>query len=216
MKLYLRFPIERRGILAFDLDGTLYDNPEYIRAQEISQVKQLAKFLDVTFDEANLEIENIRKKRKESGLPPTSLGTIFRTLGASDTQVVQWRIQNIHPLEWLSEDMLLQKALSALSSTFSLALITNNPRSVAEESLIALGIKPLFNIIIGLDATHASKPDPKPFLALLEASHQPPERCFVLGDRLSVDIEPALTLGMNGILIENATEIYRLPELLIE
>jgi FMN phosphatase YigB (HAD superfamily) len=38
----------------------------------------------------------------------------------------------------------------------------------------------------------------------------------VLGDRFSVDIEPALALGMNGILIENVAEIYRLPELLIE
>lgn len=216
MKLYLRFPIERRGTLAFDLDGTLYDNPEYLKAQEESQVAQLAKFLGITFDEANLKIETIRKQRKESKLPPTSLGNIFRALGARDAQIVQWRTQNIHPSEWLSEDTRLQKALSALRSTFFLALITNNPRSVAEESLMALGLRHLFNSIIGLDATYASKPDPKPFLALLEASHEIPTRCFVLGDRFSVDIEPALALGMNGILIENVAEIYRLPELLIE
>jgi FMN phosphatase YigB (HAD superfamily) len=143
MKLYLRFPIERRGTLAFDLDGTLYDNPEYLKAQEESQVAELAKFLGVTFDKANFEIETIRKKRIESGLPPTSLGNIFRALGARDAQIVQWRTKNIHPTEWLSEDARLQKALSALYSTFSFALITNNPQSVAEESLMALGVRHL-------------------------------------------------------------------------
>ncbi len=214
MKLFLNPPLRRDCVLAFDLDGTLYDNPEYIRAQEESQVRQLALFLGMSFDGAAARIEDIRQRRTAHRLPAASLGDIFRELGVSDDLIVQWRRDHIHPRDWLSEDSHLQDTIAALSARHELALITNNPRSVAQESLNALGILSYFKNIVALDDTFKSKPHPAPYRAFLDAARRPPEDCIVIGDRYSVDIEPALGLGMQGLLIETPSEVYILPDIL--
>jgi len=214
MRLFLNPPLRRDCVLAFDLDGTLYDNPEYIRAQEESQVRQLAQFLGLPLDGAVARIHGIRQTRTARNLPAASLGDIFRELGVSDELIVQWRRDNIHPREWLSDDPRLQGTLATLSSHHELALITNNPKSVAAESLSALGILAYFTNIVALDDTFKSKPHPAPYRAFLEAGRRPPQDCIVIGDRYSVDIEPALGLGMQGILIETPSEVHLLPEIL--
>ncbi len=214
MRLFLNPPLRRDCVLAFDLDGTLYDNPGYIRAQEESQVRQLAQFLSLTYDEAAQKILDIRQKRAARNLPAASLGDIFRGLGVSDELIIQWRRDHIHPREWLTEDSRLQNTLTALTSHHALALITNNPKSVATESLSALGIISCFTNIIGLDDTFKSKPHPAPYRAFLDAARRLPEDCIVIGDRYSVDIEPALQLGMQGVLIERPSEVHLLPEIL--
>lgn len=214
MRLFLSPPLRRDCALAFDLDGTLYDNPGYIQAQEDSQLEQLASFLGVSFDEASARVQTIRQMRREQHVPPASLGDIFRELGIRDNLIVQWRRENIHPLEWLTEDRRLMGTLKALAPLHALSVITNNPKNVAQESLSALGVLSLFSSIIGLDDTFKSKPHPAPFRTFLEVSRQAPKDCIVIGDRFSVDIEPALELGMQGILIENPSEVHLLPELL--
>jgi HAD superfamily hydrolase (TIGR01549 family) len=215
MRLFLRPPLRRHGILAFDLDGTLYDNAAYIRFQEESQVRRLADFLGLSYDEAGARIRRIRQHRKEGGLPPTSLANIFRELGVPFDLIIRWRQEEFHPSEWLSEDTALIRSLSSLKNTYVLGIITNNPHSVAEESLKALGIQGLFNIIIALDDTWKSKPDPAPFKALVKKTGTEPKDCIVVGDRYDIDIEPALAQGMNGILIESAQELYALPQIVL-
>jgi FMN phosphatase YigB (HAD superfamily) len=112
-------------------------------------------------------------------------------------------------------------------------------------SLEALGVKDFFSVIVGLDDTLASKPDPAPFIlaarrlrALREAASPPSARAEApsspealaagtaaqespfaglvsLGDRYDVDLAPALALGMGAILVESVSEIYSLPEILV-
>lgn len=215
MRLFLRPPLRRHGILAFDLDGTLYDNAAYIRFQEESQVRRLADFLDLSYDEARARIKRIREHRNENGLPPTSLANIFRELGVPFDLIIRWRQEEFHPSDWLSEDGALLESLSSLKNAYVLAIITNNPHAVAEQSLKALGILPLFTIIIALDDTCRSKPDPAPFKTLLKETHAAPKDCCVVGDRYDIDIEPALAEGMNGILVDSVKDLYVLPQILL-
>ncbi len=215
MRLFLRPPLRRHGILAFDLDGTLYDNAAYIRFQEESQVRRLADFLCLSYDEAGARIRRIRQHRKEGGLPPTSLANIFRELGVPFDLIVRWRQEEFHPSNWLSQDGALFESLSSLKNFYILGIITNNPHAVAEQSLKALGIFDLFNIIIALDDTYRSKPDPAPFKMLLKETQAQPRDCFVIGDRYDIDIEPALAEGMNGILVDSVKDLYILPQILL-
>ncbi len=215
MRLFLRPPLRRQGILAFDLDGTLYDNAAYIRFQEESQIGQLADFLCLSYDEARARIRRIRQYRKEQGLSPTSLANIFRELGVPFDLIVRWRQEKFHPSDWLSEDGALFESLSSLKNFYVLGIITNNPHAVAEESLKALGIFDLFNIIIALDDTYRSKPDPAPFRTFLKETHAAPKDCCVVGDRYDIDIEPALAEGMNGILVDSVKDLYVLPQILL-
>ncbi|MFZ4617547.1 MAG: HAD hydrolase-like protein [Rectinemataceae bacterium] len=36
--------------------------------------------------------------------------------------------------------------------------------------------------------------------------------CISIGDRMDVDIEPALALGAGGILVEGVLEVYKLAD----
>ena len=215
MKLFLRPRFHRAGVLAFDLDGTLYHNPEYLKFQEESQIEQLADYLHISNQAASVLISQRKKLRKEKHLPPTSLANIFKEIGVPDDLIIAWRKRKLRPHNWLAPDPSLYASLNALKRHYQLALITNNPRIIAEESLEALGVASLITTIIALDDTGKSKPDPTPFQFLLQSINQAAENCIVIGDRYDIDIHPALNEGMSGILIDNTKEIYLLPKLLL-
>jgi FMN phosphatase YigB (HAD superfamily) len=215
MRLFLRPPLNRRGILAFDLDGTLYDNAAYIRFQEESQIKRLANHLHLSYDDTLAQIRRIKEQRKESGLSHTSLANIFRALGVPFDLIVRWRQEELHPSAWLSHDSTLFLSLSSLKNSYMLGVITNNPHSVAQESLLALGVCNLFDTIVALDDTYKSKPDPAPFKMFMHQTRAEPKDCLVVGDRYDIDIGPALAEGMNGIWVESVKDIYLLPHILL-
>jgi phosphoglycolate phosphatase/putative hydrolase of the HAD superfamily len=200
--------------LVFDMDGTLYRHDAYGRYQETSQVARLAAFLGLSEAETVARIAAVRESRRSAGLPKTSLATIFGVLGAGMEDIIRWREEEIRPAEWLRPDPRLASVLSGLSGRYRLALLTNNPRIVGEESLKALGIGQCFECVTGLDDTRQSKPAPAPFIAVCARLGLPPSLCLSIGDRMDVDIEPALALGMGGLLVEGVEEVYALPEYL--
>jgi HAD superfamily hydrolase (TIGR01509 family) len=55
-------------------------------------------------------------------------------------------------------------------------------------------------IVTSVDAGHL-KPHPAVFEMAMRAGGAPPERCVVIGNKESNDIEPALALGMRAILV---------------
>lgn len=215
MKLFLTPPLSRGGALAFDLDGTLYDNHEYMRFQERSQTEKLAAFAGLPYEEVHARVRQIKQQRKDTGLPPTSMANIFLEFGVPFQNIIEWRIDSFEPARWLAADPALRSALSALKRSYALCVLTNNPHRVAEESLRALGIGDLFDRIIALDDTRASKPNPIPFKTLIKETEEQPEHIVVIGDRYSVDIEPALAEGMQGILVDTVREIDLLPSILL-
>lgn len=202
------------------MDGTLYTHEGYGSWQETSQVARLARHLGIREDEAAAMMAKEREARRAAGLPKTSMANLFLGLGRSRgfpidmTTIIRWREEEIRPAEWLKADPKLDEALAALASRFRLCLLTNNPRSVGMESLTALGVASHFSSVIGLDDSLESKPSPKPFLKACAALGLPPTSCVSIGDRMDVDIEPALALGMGGILVDGVEDVYRLPELL--
>jgi FMN phosphatase YigB (HAD superfamily) len=64
---------------------------------------------------------------------------------------------------------------------------------------------------VGLETTGRSKPEREPFIAVLEALRLPAYDCVSVGDRMDVDIRPALGLGMGGILVRGVEEVLLLP-----
>ncbi|MFZ3110232.1 MAG: HAD family hydrolase [Rectinemataceae bacterium] len=206
--------------LILDMDGTLYTHQGYFDWQETSQVARLASHLGIHEDEAAAMMEEEREARRAAGLPKTSMANLFLALGRRRgfpidmATIIHWREEEIRPAEWLTADPRLGEGLAALASRFRLCLLTNNPRSVGEAGLLALGIIPHFSSVIGLDDSLESKPSPRPFLKACAALGLPPASCVSIGDRMDVDIEPALALGMGGILVEGVEDVYRLPEAL--
>ena len=129
--------------------------------------------------------------------------------------IVRWRIEEIRPSEWIGPNPALDQTLAALSRHFRLVLLTNNPREVGRAGVAALGVAARFEAVIGLDDTFESKPAPEPFLAAAAALGLPPGVCVSIGDRMDVDLEPALALGMGAILVDGVEDVYTLPAMLM-
>ena len=196
------------------MDGTLYENLDYYRFQESSQIERLAGFLKKSLQEATELLGAAREARRTTGLPSTSMANHFLALGVDMPSIIRWREEALIPDEWLKPDPKLDQVLGLLATRYRLALLTNNPQSVGQASLQALGVARHFETVVGLDNTGKSKPSHEPFKAVCSSLNLPPAACVSIGDRQDVDIEPALALGMGGILVKNVQEVYELPALL--
>lgn len=211
----IRIP-PRADTLIFDIDGTLYSNRAYAAHQESSQVRRLAMARGLTEDRAAGMLAEARAGRKRMGLPATSMGNLFLGFGIDMASIVRWREEEIRPRDWLVPDAALRDALGKLGRDYRLLALTNNPRKVGLESLEALGVSGLFSGLMGLDDTGESKPSSRPFAVLCERMEADPSVCISVGDRLDVDIEPALALGMGGILVDGVRDLYALPGILAQ
>lgn len=209
----LRLPPDPE-LLVFDLDSTLYEHPGYASFQNEVLVERLARERGEALSATRARVEAIKEARRAAGLGKTSLGKVFLELGVDVATSVRWREEEIRPAEWLAPDPELRAALERLTRRFRLALLTNNPRSVGEASLEALGVRELFPLVRGLDDAGRSKPDPEPFALLLAAAGCAPWRAVSIGDREDVDLVPAMGLGMGAILVEAVAEVYGLSDIL--
>lgn len=204
----------RPKALLFDLDSTLYTNPAYAAFQDEALVARLARERGESPAAARLTLAGLRAAREAAGGGRTSLGNLFAGLGVPIETSVRWREELFRPAEWLSPDPRLDGTLAALGKRFALALVTNNPRSVGVRSLEALGVRGRFSLVVGLDDTLRSKPDPAPFAFAARGLGLEPGDCVSVGDREDVDLRPAMALGMGAVLVEGVEDVYALEGVL--
>ena len=213
MRIYF-LPAKIRA-LAFDMDLTLYTNPEYGQYQIDSLVERLGELRGLSFEEMSREVEKTRKALADSqGRKSTSLSNVLAVFGIDTEEVVSWREEIFQPERFIKEDLKLKATLEELSQSFVLGVVTNNPVLVARKTLNALGVGECFSILVGLDTCMVSKPHEMPFLKFSELSGCPLESCVSIGDRYEVDIDIPLRLGMGGILVDGVQDVYCLPPVL--
>jgi phosphoglycolate phosphatase/putative hydrolase of the HAD superfamily len=212
MKVF-RLP-EKCAAILFDLDSTLYDNSAYAQSQIDLPIERLARLRGMSAEAMSGEIARYRKDWADAHKGQISLANIFTAFGISIGESVRWREELCRPECYLSEDGRLRLTLEKLKSRFALALVTNNPVSVAEKTLSVLGVQGLFQAIIGLDTCGVSKPHIEPLTRAAALCGAPVETCVSVGDRYDIDIALPLELGMGGILVDGVEDVYRLPELL--
>jgi phosphoglycolate phosphatase/putative hydrolase of the HAD superfamily len=213
MKVF-RVP-ERCGAIIFDVDSTLYTHPEYARSQIDLPIDRLARLKETTFDAMYAEIEKFKKNwAVKHGGRQISLGNTFTHFGVSIDESVKWREELCRPEQYLTPDVQLRSVLEKLQSKFALAIVTNNPVSVAARTLSALGVGDMFRAVVGLDTCGVSKPHEDPFLRAAVLCGTVTEACVSVGDRYEIDIALPLELGMGGILVDGVEDVYNLPEIL--
>ena len=215
MKVY-NLPVKCAALL-FDVDSTLYTNPEYARSQIDLPIEKLARMRGISFSQMNDEMNQYRdnwaKTHNGQGI---SHGNIFKAFGVSISESVKWREELCQPEQYLSKDPRLRSVLERLKSAAILGVVTNNPVSIAERTLRVLGVDDMFRAVIGLDTCGVSKPHKEPLMratALCGASF---DSCISVGDRYEIDIALPLELGMGGILVDGVEDVYKLPEILVK
>jgi phosphoglycolate phosphatase/putative hydrolase of the HAD superfamily len=214
MKVF-RLPDQCTAIL-FDMDCTLYSNPEYGQLQIDLLIGRLAKLRGKTFEEMNAEITLFKKNwAQEHEGQQISIGNTLVHFGISIRENVKWRKELYQPEQYLVGDRRLRSALERLESQFTLAVVTNNPVSIAERTLSVLGVEDMFHEIVGLDTCGVSKPNEEMFMRAAMHCGAVPESCVSVGDRYDIDIALPLELGMGGILVDGVEDVYQLPEMLV-
>ena len=219
MKVY-RIPDETK-VLIFDIDSTLYTNPEYAKEQIDSQVRHFADIRGISHDEGRKLVRDFRNEwAKTHGGKKISLGNLLTHFGISIEQSIQWRKTLFDPAKYLSRDEKLIQTLDALSKKYYIICVTNNPVEPAVRTLQAIGIQNYIKKVIGLDSTKKSKPAKEIFeLALKTAQNvlDPPvefNSCISIGDRYDIDLALPLELGMGAILVDGVNDVYGLTSLL--
>jgi len=214
MKTY-NLPVKCAAIL-FDVDSTLYTNPEYARSQIDLPIEKLARMRGITFNQMNDEMNQYRDNWvKEHNGQGISHGNIFKAFGIGISESVKWREELCRPEQYLSKDPRLRLTLEQLGSRFALGVVTNNPVSIAKRTLRALGVDDMFRALIGLDTCGVSKPHKEPLTRAAALCGAPFESCVSVGDRYEIDIALPLELGMGGILVDGVEDVYKLPELFV-
>ncbi len=204
---------ENIELFIWDIDNTLYRNDEYYRGQLDLLMKRYARHAGIETEEARRRISEARGRLAEkSGGRKTSMGNAMASLGVSLEENARWRSELFEPEKFLHEDRRLYESLDALAGRSRLIALTNNSSDIGIRTLRCLGVAGLFEKTIGLDSTHTSKPSHLPFKRVLVETGVAAEAAVSIGDRYDVDIEPALDLGMGGIVVESLEDVYRLPE----
>jgi FMN phosphatase YigB (HAD superfamily) len=205
------------GAVLFDIDGTLYTDPDYVRHQVDVLIEELARRAGRAFEAMREDIERTRLSLARSeGRATTSLGNAMAAWGVDMATSVAWRNRLIDPARFLGPDPRLAEALCALrGGGLGIAAVTNNPRALGRATLRALGVEGFFSAVVGLDDTMKSKPAREPYELAARILDKEHERCLSVGDRYDVDLAIPLELGMGAILVDGVEDLYGLPDLLL-
>lgn len=83
---------------------------------------------------------------------------------------------------------------------FATAICTNKPEYLAEALITRLGIRPLFDALIGADTLLTRKPDPAPYAASVERAGGTVARSMLVGDT-ETDRKTGLAAGVPVALV---------------
>ncbi len=180
-------------LIAFDLDGTLIDSR-----------RDLA-------DSANQLIE-------ELGGQPLTEEQVGSMVGEGAALLVRraltaaGRGARAHALERFLEiydERLLNHTraydgvadvVRGLRGRARLAVLTNKPTKPTERILAGLGLRDLFDEVIGGDGAHPRKPDPAGLNAMMASANASPAETLLVGDS-PIDLETAQRAGVSCCLV---------------
>jgi phosphoglycolate phosphatase len=170
-------------LIAFDLDGTLIDSSRDLAKSVNELLGELGAAPLPLEDVTKLIGEGakvlIRRALAASGIPvdPEAIG---RFLEIYDRKL----LDHTRPYDGIPE------VVRAARTHARVAVLTNKPLAPSEKVLAGLGMRDLFDDVIGSDGPYPRKPDPTGLLALMQRAGATPGRTLMVGDS-RIDYETA-------------------------
>ena len=182
----------------FDLDGTLYDSPEYSNRLETEIVRFVSEKL--ALDEGETK-ELLNQRRKQLG----TLTRAIQSLGIDRNAFFDAMAARIEPSDNIPVDPIVRSVIETLRQRgFKVGLVSNSGRPLVRKILAAIGLEEgLFEVIV--TSTEAEpKPSPQPFQLATEKVACSVEETVYVGDREEAEIRPAKHFGLKTILLNRA------------
>ena len=181
------------GAVCFDLDGTLFDDRQYVRAglesagaafAERTGVDLTAAFLEAYFD-ADRTAATFDAVLAERGYPLDAVPDLVDAYHAQDAPLVPY--PDAEP------------TLAALDGSYALGVVTGGRNG--HSKLRRLGLADYFDVVVVTAGDGPSKRDPEPFeTALADLGVAAGEAVYV-GDRPWLDFPQPRALGMSTVRV---------------
>lgn len=172
-------------LIAFDLDGTLIDSRR-----------------DLT-DSANALLEELGGRALSEEAVTRMVGEgaatlVRRALAATGLQTVDVaavlpRFLEIYDTRLLRHTRVyagVEEAVRRARACARVIVLTNKPRRPSEQILAGLGVRDLFDEVVGGDGPWPRKPDPEALIAAMARASASPEQTLLIGDS-AIDLETA-------------------------
>lgn len=190
--------------VGFDLDGTLFDDRQYVRAGLAAAARVLESRTDVDAREDLLEAYFQRGIRE---------GTFDHVLDARDLSpdLVPELVDAYHDHD---DDLVAYPetvpVLETLDDDYRLGLLTGGTNG--REKLERLGVASYFDAVVVTAGGDATKRDPEPFRELCDALGVEPSEMAYVGDRPELDFARPNELGMRTIRVRKGQYADATPE----
>jgi phosphoglycolate phosphatase len=186
----LRVPTGR--LVAFDLDGTLVDSRRDL-AESANQLVRERGGTELSLDAVTAMVGEgaallVRRAQVAAGLAEDP-AALARFLDIYDERLLEHT--RLYPG--------VVEAVEAARSGARVAVLTNKPLHHSERVLQGLGVRALFDDVVGGDGPHGRKPSPAGLLALMAEAVATGETTLMIGDS-PVDLGVARQAGARACL----------------
>jgi len=180
-------------LIAFDLDGTLIDSSRDL-ADSVNELLGELGAAPLPLEDVTKMIGEgakvlIRRALAASGIAEDP-GAITRFLEIYDRKL----LDHTRPYAGITD------VVRAARKHARVAVLTNKPLAPSEKVLAGLGMRDLFDDVIGSDGPYPRKPDPTALLALMERAGATPGRTLMVGDS-RIDYETARSAAARCCLV---------------
>ena len=191
-------------LVVFDLDGTLVDSRQDL-ANAANQLVAERDGSPLSLDTVTGMVGEgaamlVRRALTAAGLSSDDPGALTRFLEIYDERLLETTV--------LYPGML--DAVRTARAGARVAVLTNKPLHHTERLLAGLGVRDLFDEVVGGDNPHGRKPAPQGLLALMSAAGAMGQDTLMVGDSL-VDWETAQAAGARCCLASFGFGYSRIP-----
>ncbi|HEX8960862.1 MAG TPA: HAD family hydrolase [Geobacteraceae bacterium] len=200
--------------LVFDLDGTLYVNPQLGREIRRAACRYIADLKGIGVEEADLLITETKKILTAASGIDTPLSLACGELGGDLREMHRRFAAEIVPERYVSRDSRVAELLKTLGSAFELYIYTNNNRVLTARIMELIGVAGLFRDVFTIEDSWLPKPNRQALADILRRIGRNAEECLFVGDRYDVDLRMPAERGCAVFLVSSTEELFSLCKLM--